>query len=913
MQFFPFGFYPRLLPNFFVFSIFSLKPLFSRAARIFPSFMSSYDESSWHLLFDIALSHGAALRAQHLRFSSWMVFLSAAQLLGPKTGVYPALLDQLWYQQRHPRPSTLTSKNENRECAGGRSRGGRLGTARGALFAESASDGEPNTSTFVTFDGFLDMMKVVCVRAYQTHLCNTLHAASPPSEKEEILNAIELSAEDRVFLAESVQYAAETYLRKFIAQSIIRRDSVVRLLPSLNGWGLQAQRLATHVVGSTVRTVLRPLFNTYATCGRLSEQGYKLFLRDVFSHFSPLESACGLAIFTGGGFEDARPSFADIEFSSGGLAVPFLDDGDEDLLSREKTLSFADFVDAILMLSIVVYADVDRFPHHRPITAKVWSLFEKFINPAVGVAMAPDPLLTGTYASIRPQLVSVYPTFIPINSMQSVLLSGFNMYLKNQPATHRPALSIDYPRDGKASAAIDQGGSTSPQLADSSSFLTELALPVAPLVERGSKTKPMPKSPASSNPFSVISAASNFFSNAFSLLETNNAVPLFGGSPRCCVLLNEEAVDAVCVSAELVKLQLPSALSHPLLYRCAITVALQTNGQIKLHYTPVRVITVGIAEAEPEDAAPQADLGPSFDTQDILLVDMSSTQVIEQDLANNLRELFLSHATSSVAIEATSPPPLPPSTVGKTLSMEAFCFLCRQLRLISTTPLEATQTLASSDPSIAICEAAVQHYVSLARLFHEKQFNRGDEELLSSHLFFRSFIGSLAMVVFQSMGSSLEDLPDVPGRLAFAVAAFLKGSASAKEGNDVTESSGASEGVALGQASLDVQSTIPYNALIEVPYLAALLRQQRISEEAMEYRTDVLEQLYKKNTELVRQARGRSCTLPALSADLDHGMKLVSQYGVVDEAAGFKSSLQETRDVLKREFLHTEMMIPPPS
>ncbi|GET92424.1 hypothetical protein, conserved [Leishmania tarentolae] len=865
--------------------------------------MSSEDESSWRLLFGIALSHGELVRARRLSHDGWMVFLSSAQLVGTATGIFPVLLEQLWQRQalsegarragtdgRDSRVASASSRafsfsvelSHTSLISKGVQGGGNSTTSPSAssppLFS-SAHEGES-----VGFSGFVDMMKVICVRIFQTQRFTRLregHRNSDEDEGESALLALRQSAEDHVLLTESVKYTSGIFLRPFISRCIIHASSEMRLDSARNGWALHVNRLVTHVIGALLHTAILPLFRKYAVAGRLSEAGYYAFLRDTFPELDAVKETCAVAIFHHGGFPDIRPIVKGLQPLAASVSPELA------TLVSEPTLGFTDFIEAMLMLSVVVYSDEVRYPDQRPITAKVWSFFEEHVcrRALHGAAMCSDPYTTGLYATVPPGLVSVYPAVAPRLQCTCLFVEVIN-----------------FQRDSVASDPVPlPTGQAANEGSPSSLFLTEVAA-----TETESPLRSSEACVAHSD--TAFPAAAAFFRKEWSLLERNRSVPFFGRSQAsvshsiiiCGVA--EEASPTRC--PEILQVPLPNSLQQPMLYQCAVEAVAVTEtdegleeGAVRILFTPFRSFTVELGVSDEDAMATDEGRNSAAETRpwgcaDVIVTDTPLVQVVPPRLLAPLHTLFSSEILALRGDEtAASVPPL--------ISLSSVCEICRKLQWCATfdrqqhdLPSLCAQAWAKyGDFQRILHPTASQHKSSPTPAGGSSSFT-GKAPLLS----FTDFIGCLATVLFLQQSGRLSDVPDVPRRLEFALSSLSPAVTSVTETSRVPD---------IELRSPDIYS-IPYNAFRDVPYLTALERKTKQTKEAQNHRTDLITSL----REYYARQMPSPVTLPPLPEDRPCAMRLVSQYGTVSPTAVFHAVMHEGAEVIKAHFLQQELSIP---
>lgn len=888
--------------------------------------MSSEDESSWRLLFNIALSHGDALHSGQLSWDGWMIFLSSAKLIGTATGVFPVLLEQLWQRQ-----GLSQGAIQERDTHGGDT------AISSSFFLDNTSlDASNAVATrsveFVEFGGFVDMMKVLCMRIYQTYQFATVRERQG-EHTDAVLVALRRSAEDRVLLTEAVRFAASRYLRPFIAKSTIHATSQVSVRGARNQWALHVNRLVTHVVGALAQGTLVPLYRTYAdaAAGRLTEEGYKAFLRDYLPSLNTIEETCALAIFAHGGFPDVRPLLETASLLSATTSKP------SPLLSG-LTLGLTDFIDALLMLAVVVSADEERHPKLRPITAKVWTFFERYIcngENGGGTSMCVDPYVSGRYAAMPPGLVCLFPTVAPLLPCPTLLVEVCNATCTadcgDESVARVPAPATSATHSHQRSPASPPGEAKTP-------FLTEVsALEVADPQLAAAETDV------------AVAAASPFFASQWSLLERNAAVPLFGeggaatsfqvtvggtvvrATPTTCPDIWQVGLDALSLgSVRLARCAVEAAPLPDSEITAASAAAADADAKgedggqyaidgVKLIFTPIRSFPVELVAPESKANGMQAEdcQGPSADgdaagsvitwgCKDVVLTDTPVTQIVASPLVQQLHRILLSdgheapdaaNASSSVDVNvdggtaaAATPDPLTASSLQKaTFSLSTLCRLCRQLQWGSP---------SSSNPA-ADLDARCSQALTRCRLYHRTLHSSGtpnNEEARSpssvsaQKMSLLEVLVCLALLLLREPSGGLCDLPDVPRRLELAL-----------------HSAATPADPAANLVTTDANTHIlPHNKLRDEPFKLALERKEAQSKASRERRATLVKALQRHH----KLQLSSPVTLPPLPESRPNAMQLVSQYGNVDSAADFQRVMQESAETVKAYFIEKELAIP---
>lgn len=356
---------------------------------------------NWSLLFDVALSHGDSLREQRLRYCGLMTLLRSAALLGPQTGVYQFLVDALW--QLHGQP---------------------LLSAEGAVATKKS---KALSDLAVDFEGFLEIMNVVCVRCYQTQRCTELLDENYPTS-----DAILLSAEDQVKLKESVAFTTRHFFKPLINRCIVSKKMVVSLDSMKNDWTPYTNHFVAHVVASSADSIIFPLFGRYAEGGRLYRAAFERMVSDVFPNFTEIQKKSAESVFSYSGFFGIHHL---MEHCS--LDIPE---------GRALALELDSFAEALLMLGVVAFSNELEYIHHRPITAKVWAVFENYYSKFVGVKMIDDPTIDNRFAFVLPAISLVFPLSVPLDKVSSFIIGGWNLTVDKESENFLDVDQDDPPR-----------------------------------------------------------------------------------------------------------------------------------------------------------------------------------------------------------------------------------------------------------------------------------------------------------------------------------------------------------------------------------------------------------------------------------------------------------------------------------
>ncbi|CCW60750.1 unnamed protein product [Phytomonas sp. EM1] len=372
-------------------------------------------EYSWRVLFEITLSHGEWVRIQRIAYKGFLTFLRSANLLNSQNGVSLLLVEQLWWKHRVMMPPPeITTPNL---C---------MSTDSTKTITQEdyfKSRDEVYSHGLLNFEGFTDIMNVISVRCYQTWKCTQLHK----EVGESLQDAIILSSEDNIGLRECISYTAKHYLKSFISRNLVHRNTKMFLDPTRNEWTIQTNRVVSHIVNNLQDTVIIPLFEYYSdNSGEMNREQFERFVKFVFPEFTLVQKASALSIF-----------YCDVDHKERYGWVENLSSDDN---TAPLVFGIDSFVDALLMLSVIAFADESHFQHHLSITSKVWSTFERYLCPAItklslsnrlqsvnAPSMAADPLFLDRTALAVPYITHMFPTTILVDDISSILIGGINI------------------------------------------------------------------------------------------------------------------------------------------------------------------------------------------------------------------------------------------------------------------------------------------------------------------------------------------------------------------------------------------------------------------------------------------------------------------------------------------------------
>ncbi|EKF33610.1 hypothetical protein MOQ_002517 [Trypanosoma cruzi marinkellei] len=520
-------------------------------------------ECNWFLLFDIALSHGESIRQQRLRYCGLLTLLRSAGLFGPKTGVYQFLVESLWHFHGKPlRP------NGNGD----------------------ATKGDfPFHDLAVDFDGFLAIMNVICVRCYQTQRCSELLEEKCPA-----LDAIMLSAEDQVRLKESVMYTARRFFKPLINRCLVLKRTVISLNSMKNGWTPYTNQFVIHVMASSARSIVLPLFNLYAVDGRIYRGAFEKMLDDVFPNFTPVQQIGARSIFDYSGFFGIHNlmEYSTLEFPNGRVAA----------------LEFDSFAEALLMLGVVAFSDEVHYEHHRPFTAKVWSVFEDYYSKFVGAPMVDDPIIDNKYASIIPTINLLFPSRVPIDKTSSFIIGGWNLTV-----------------DDRSEDSLDLGKDYPPRI------LQLHKLYSTPDGGNGRRT-------SGSIPATTAGLASKLFEEEFNRQFQAEYDLLIYGMRRCAVYVNEIRVMAFQRGSNRVEVVIPSSMWNISVHTIHVHFV-ESREDGKLILSPITKALVSLRDGSGSTI---------FSSKDVIFVAAPLVEVIPASHVRELKDLFGRHSTEAV-------------------------------------------------------------------------------------------------------------------------------------------------------------------------------------------------------------------------------------------------------------------------
>lgn len=908
-------------------------------------------EENWHLLFDIALGYGESLVSQKITYPGFITFLQSADLLGVKHGVYLVLIEKLWklHAVVFPTPineelfeNVLTSIDEMPTTV----KSPKYDFLRREVLKLGVCG----------FEGFIDMMKVVCIRSWQCKVCSEHYL----KHLESLANSILLSAEDMVSLQDSVKFVAQRVFKWFIPRNLIRPNTRMMLNPMQNSWTQLTNDIIRHIVGSLLDSVLLPLFRRFSIRGLMGQKDFFRFIESFFPSFSAFQYAAATAIFSCKDFFDP---YSLLRFSRLEVDIPDLKEG--------EILGFASFVEALLMLGIIAFGDEEQFPHHRPITAKVWFAFEGIYCPGAGkVAMSEDPVFIGEYQSIKPVISFVFPHLVPWEGVSSVLIGGLNLrpYEGISPAdlesgrvqAFRSSSRLLLPNAQKNQEECRSGGeeSNSSQNEDSLFFSPDLSTEQVIFEKREEHDREDPQCILIDN--GEISASGKEKKgrgrSVLSLDEDNSAFLTSEGkkehqigvlsvalkalntkkpdvnkktSPQfdspvygmrfSKVFVNDFCAQAIDHGSNHVEVLIPLHLTKPENFR--MSVYLEENVKVsdpwsgkeisisQFVFVPVQRVQISLRN---EDGT------TIYSSAYVLLQSSKMVQVIPPDQLLLLREAFLQAASEDSRDD------------GGEISQGDLTKICTTLGLLH------------SKPAVAACQIAMKTYFSILKecdystLGAQKHPTRISEEVdVPDFLYFQDFMGIIAQLCICLSGTRI-GVPNVVGFITAGMAS-CGGLMKEQETSPGLENREKKENIRSMEAKTSLSSSeedeelksadevkipvdsaegkklpsIPYNALIEVPYENALKRKCRNRTECADAAEFLLQNIRISGSQKLKRSKiVRS--LPPFPSEVPIP-SIVSQYEG-SESEGLAKGIHQVSLQIREEFMLEEIIInSPPS
>lgn len=906
-------------------------------------------EENWHLLFDIALGYGESLLTQKITYPGFISFLRSTDFLGSKDGVYLVLIEKLWKIHAVFLP---TRSNEN-------------------LFesAFTSVDELPVTKVSPSYDfhrrevlkfgvcgfeGFIDIMKVVCVRSWQCKMCTDYYVKN----QEPLSHSILLSAEDMVSLEDSVKYVGKKVFKWFIPRNLIQRNTKMVLNPTQNGWTPLTNDIVNHVIGSLLDSVLLPLFRRYSTKGLMFQKDYFNFIDTFFSSFSASQRSASMSVFFCKDFFDV---FSLLQWSRLETGIPELKAG--------GAITFASFVEVLLMLGIIEFGDEGQFPHYRSITSKVWFIFKDIYCPGAGkVAMCEDPLFIHQYQSIKPVLSFVFPFVVPWEEVSSILIGGLNLhpyeglsvaeaegglvptlgsarllvrhsektekqeeaksgreesnaYLKEDSLFFSPEFSTEQLPSDKKDQNLQSGTGTSNEVCGTFITATEKKRRSRSLIcfdvdHKGRRTTEGKKD-RQTDVLNVAFKALNDTeqeSNKKSSLQFDS--PIYG-MRLCRVFINDSCSQVINHENNHAEVLIPPHLTAPKNFRMSIhleenvkvvdTMSGQATFVSRLCFSPVQRVRISLRNEDGQI---------TYSCADVLLQSCVMFEIIPEDYLRILHEAFR-YPSGQGSLDAAEEVPLGDLTK-----------ICTKLGLLRS----STALLAS--------QVAMKDYFSMLRecdrstLGVQKRVTPTLEEIrYPDFLHFEDFVCIVAQLCMRFSGSSPTGVPNVVGFLSAGIAFRDRPIAPPKSGSllntskkSVHEStadvsggspsapcdndSGKEETVSESTEERVNFPTIPYNALIEVPYEKAMKHKDRTRTECTDTAEFLLQNIRISGTQKLKRSKVVR-SLPPFPSEVVVP-SIVSQYEG-NETEGLANGIHLVSLQIREEYMLEEIVISSPS
>lgn len=864
------------------------------------------NEVNWRLLFDIALGYGDSVSTLQITFPGFMSFLEAADLLNVKTGVCPLVIERMWGQHstHYHAPSSGTALFDDSISHLDKPQ------ARKRRASYDIKRQEILKLGVCHFEGFTDMMNVVCVRCYQCWKCSDLYV----KEHETMADAIILSAEDLVALPESVKFTAQRYFKPFIFRNIICRSTKLILNPMRNEWTQHTNVVVAHVIGSLLRSVVLPLFQKYATKGLILQEDFNRLILDVFPEFNAVQSASAASIFK-------CPDFFDASVLLASSRIP---------LFAEKTasMSLESFVEALLMLGVVLYSDESAFPHHRSITAKVWFAFENVYCRALErIAMAEEIVFSSRPQSISPIISFAFPFVVPVERVTSFVIGGLNLAAVSPITEDAPGHPLTALMGGRL--IVPMAAPEQPSLEVSDAQADDSLLFDSPVKSESSQRKPASEQPADAakdtnvspavHPSSDVAApgevpsadgstvnegdttvehpvhnigvtevattASKLGNREFEAKSFSSFDSPIYGTRVCRVYMNEMCVHCIDHGNNYAEVVVPQRFTDIQDYHMQVEFeenatasqsAFSESCSISRYvFTPSQRVSVSLRNDDGTE---------KYSSMDILLQTTSVYQVIPSTHVQRLHEVFNEEAQKDVL------------TGTETLLLSQFPAACKKLGLVT------------AGKALVACQAAIQNYFAivtecdLSTLAVEKNGKLPLDRLQQEgRVPFNQFVCIIAQLCIRQAGTTTQ----VPNVVNFISAALAKKGGDGALGGQASSDRMSPSSVVGGSSVLP---TIPYCALIEVPYQNAMRKTKRGIEECNDAAESFLSNARSVGTEEMKLS-GICAKLPPFPTDVAVDAA-VSQYEG-DEMSGLAKDIYEVSMKIQEQFMLEEIVIKP--
>lgn len=902
-------------------------------------------EENWHLLFDIALGYGESLLMQKITYPGFITFLQSTDLLGVKHGVYLVLIEKLW--KLH---AVFLSNPRNQELFENEISSGDYipGTMRSPTYDFCRR--EVLTLGVCGFEGFIDMMKVVCVRSWQCKMCTEYYV----KYQETLANSVLLSAEDMVSLQDSVKFVAHTVFKWFIPRNLICPNTRITLNPLQNSWTPLTNDVIRHIVGSLVDSVLLPLFRRFSVRGLMGQLHFSRFIDTFFPSFSGFQRAAASAVFS---WKDFFDPYSLLQFSRVEVDISEWKAG--------NILSFAGFVEALLMLGIIAFADEEQFPHHRPITAKIWFTFENIYCPGVGKAVMPeDPLFTGKYKSIKPVISFVFPHVISWESVSSVLIGGLNLrpYEGISPADvesgrvaafvsssrlllpNSQKMNADYQTEGEASNSFPNEDfmifspdvSTEQLVAEKAEEQHRESHPpisndTGEISVSGKREKSRGRSTISIHeedktfPMSEAKKDHQIGVSKVALKALNDKMEEVGKKPSlhfdspiygmrfCKVFVNDCCAQTIDHGSNHVEVLIPLSLTRRENFRMSVYLEESVkcvdgrSGEeipiLQYAFLPVQRVSVSLRN---EDGT------FIYSCADVLLQSSKVYQVIPLELLSILQEGFLQAAVEDSLDE------------GGEVACGDLIKICTRLGLLH------------SGTAVVACQTAMKTYFSVRKecdcsaLGVQKHSASASEEVhFPDFLCFQDFMGIIAQLCIQ-VSSISTGVPNVVGFISAGIASRRRvtlkeesllvvenrrsvdksdgesNSSFSSSENDGLDTEVGRDKISQNSEGREKLQTIPYNALIEVPYENALKKKSRSRIECADAAEFLLQNIRISGSQRLKRSKTIR-SLPPFPAKVVVP-SIVSQYEG-NEVEGLAQGIHQVSLEIREEYMLEEIVI----
>lgn len=611
-------------------------------------------EREWELLFLVALSHGEQLASRQLRRYWLMKFIESLGFTPDKayrTGVTALYCELLWNRKSHlPRPGAQITESLPSNTVTRSPRTGKRG-GDGSMFdsmapttprssspphqsqahapptqpddsirtytpatLEASNDAACNAETVsevCTAVEFTTIMMHLCVRCYQSHRAQELlHRFN-----EKV--AITATAAETISFSDAIAFASRKYLAKAFEQSLVTTDSVLTINISRcdkSTLSPVAKQMIEHIFAATMDTILIPLFVRFGKYGLLTVEQFIAFAEYAFTGKTAPHLPFVRAIFCQANALDTVSMVAN--------------SGD-----KAPELEMDEFLDAVLLLGVLMFSDESQHPALRTVESKVWAFMEH-LAALLGVPMCATPYRDSDVCTFEPRLSLVHPAVLPVYMFTAFVVGGVQLSgYKKAHFNHFSGTGSADPSVTPMHSAMLQARSKTNRIAEMSArLLTDnfdqmvtdvyaVLVPTKPLAAR--------KSPVAMTPHAVVLSSSFRTSAATSPISGNEErmAPIEGplddfvtsslhGQPVAALSpavqsVDEQPAPAAGSSASVlfhvdgcevakpqpigpnrVKLQLPQGVLHAARYKCFATFQLKVLSSAEGEESEVVVATV---------------------------------------------------------------------------------------------------------------------------------------------------------------------------------------------------------------------------------------------------------------------------------------------------------------------------------